>query len=111
MTVIEYILNLEEENQIIMNKLREMLLHKYPNALEKISYGVPCLYEQKTFIYYAAFIDHISVFPPLPSDHYLIPKVMKYKNKKGNLIFSKKEMIPYDLILEVSESLYQIYHQ
>lgn len=103
--VLAYIENLDEENQVIMKHLRDRLKQVFPDALERLHYGVPSLFDEKPFFYYAAFKKHISIFPPLPQDHPLSDKIAPYKNDKGNLLFLKKNTIPYDLIVEVALAL------
>ena len=87
------------------------LVSSFPNVNIIISYGVIALKYEKVFIYLGGFKNHISIFPPLTDNNYLINKTKQYRNKKGNLIFKLDQPIPYDLIIEVAKGLKKQYGQ
>ena len=109
MTVDQYILDLPEPQQSIMKEIRRRMKLAFPQAKEALSYGVPAFKNEKSFFYYGAFKAHVSVFPPLSKDSSLQEKTKAYQNPKGNLIFSIKKPIPYDLIMEVAKALSEQY--
>lgn len=109
MTVDAYINALPEPQKSILEEIRRRVKHEFPNAKEAISYGVPAFQYEKSFFFYAAFKNHVSVFPPLASDSPLNEFTKPYQNKKGNLLFPLKNPIPYDLIVDVSKALEKQY--
>lgn len=104
-----YFNSLKPEALKILIKLRQELLKTFPDATESISYGVLSLSGKKHFIYYGAFKNHLSIFPPLTSNSKLSLITKKYKNNKGNLIFKYYEKIPYSLIVRVAKELKKQY--
>jgi uncharacterized protein YdhG (YjbR/CyaY superfamily) len=49
-------------------------------------------------VYFAAFKDHIGVYPPISGDEKLEKELAPFKGPKGNLKFPLDEPIPYALI-------------
>lgn len=102
-TIDQYINRYPENVQEILQKIRTMLKDIYPEAGEKISYGIPTLtLNGKYFIYFAAFSHHVSVYPIPPMPESFHKKIAPYIKGKGTLQFQLSEPIPYDLIKEFS---------
>ncbi len=59
----------------------------------------------KVFVYFAAFKQHIGIYPPVPSIHPLAEKLAPYRGPKGNLSFPLSQPIPYALIKQVARAL------
>jgi uncharacterized protein YdhG (YjbR/CyaY superfamily) len=55
-------------------------------------------------VYFAAFKNHIGVFPPLRGDAKLQAAASKYAGPKGNLKFPLDQPIPYALIARIVKS-------
>ncbi|HEV8269572.1 MAG TPA: DUF1801 domain-containing protein, partial [Thermoanaerobaculia bacterium] len=69
-----------------------------PEAEEIISYRMPALGLKGIVVYYAAFKNHIGLFPPVSGDVRIEKAIARYAGEKGNLRFPLDEPIPYDLI-------------
>jgi uncharacterized protein YdhG (YjbR/CyaY superfamily) len=52
-------------------------------------------------IYFAAFKNHIGIFPPVGGDASLDEALARYRGPKGNLKLPLDEPMPYDLIERV----------
>jgi uncharacterized protein YdhG (YjbR/CyaY superfamily) len=52
-------------------------------------------------VYFAAFKQHIGLYPPVKGDARLEKAVARYAGDKGNLRFPFSEPIPYDLIARI----------
>jgi uncharacterized protein YdhG (YjbR/CyaY superfamily) len=65
---------------------------------ELISYKMPAFRLNGILIYYAAFKNHIGVFPPVTGDARLEKALARYRGPKGNLRFPLNEPMPFDLI-------------
>jgi uncharacterized protein YdhG (YjbR/CyaY superfamily) len=52
-------------------------------------------------IHFAAFKNHIGLYPPVKGDEKLNAEISPYRGEKGNLIFPLDEPIPYDLIRRI----------
>ncbi len=82
----------------ILRKIRATIRKAAPDAEERISYRMPSLFHNGTLVYYAAFKNHIGLYPPVKGDAKLLKDVAKYANEKGNLRFPLDEPVPYELI-------------
>jgi uncharacterized protein YdhG (YjbR/CyaY superfamily) len=72
-----------------------------PDAEEMISYRMPAFARHGMLVYFAAFKNHIGLFPPVRGDAKLEAAVAKYAGPKGNLQFPLDQPIPYTLIASI----------
>ena len=94
----EYIASFPPRVQSILKKIRSTIRKAAPAAEEKISYKVPAFTLNGDLIYFAAFKNHIGLFPPVKGDAKLRAAISRYRGEKGNLRFPLDEPIPYALI-------------
>jgi len=52
-------------------------------------------------IHFAAFKEHIGLYPPVKGDEKLKAEISRYQGEKGNLKFPLDEPIPYSLITRI----------
>jgi uncharacterized protein YdhG (YjbR/CyaY superfamily) len=93
----------------ILRNIRGMARDLCPDAQEVISYKMPALRQDRVFFYYAAFKNHIGIYPPLKQDKRLIAELAPYRGPKGNLQFPCDGDIPYTLIGKVIAALHKEY--
>ena len=74
-----------------------------PEAEEVISYRMPALKQGRILVYFAAFTNHLGVYPPVRGNAALEKALAPYRGEKGNLRFRYDEPIPYDLIARVTK--------
>ena len=94
----EYIAAFSPEVQSILEKIRLTIRKAAPEAEEKISYQMPAFALGGDLIYFAAFKNHIGIYPPVRGDEKLNRELSRYRGDKGNLKFPLDEPIPYALI-------------
>ncbi len=100
-TINEYIAAQNIEVQAILQKIRAIVVANAPDAIEKISYGMPSFYLNGQLVYFAAFKNHIGLYA-LPSGNAAFQKELSnYKTGKGSIQFQLNEPIPYDLIAQI----------
>ena len=97
-TVDDYIRSCPDEVQPVLHKIRSVVRQAAPHAREVISYRMPALRQNGVLVYYAAFKNHIGVYPPIAGDPKLEQALAPYAGEKGNLRFPLNQPIPYDLI-------------
>ena len=85
----------------ILRKIRALVRAEAPDAVEKISYRMPAFFLNGALIYFAAFKQHIGMYPPVKGDAALTRALARHRGEKGNLRFSLDEPIPYRLIRRV----------
>lgn len=100
-TIDQYISTFPPEVQRILEKIRSTIKEVAPEAEEVISYQMPAFRLGGILIYFAAFKNHIGIYPPVKGDEKLMKALAPYSGPKGNLKFSLAEPIPYPLIRRV----------
>jgi uncharacterized protein YdhG (YjbR/CyaY superfamily) len=103
-TIDGYIAAFPPDVQSILKKIRLTIREAAPQAKEKISYRIPAFTLDGDLIYFAAFKEHIGVFPPVRGDARLSQAIARYRGPKGNLKFPLDEPIPYKLIARIVKS-------
>jgi uncharacterized protein YdhG (YjbR/CyaY superfamily) len=102
-TVDEYIAASTKEVQPILRKLRATIRRAVPRATEFISYRMPAYKLNGIIIYFAAFKQHVGVFPPVRGTAALVKAVKPFAGPKGNLRFQVAKPIPYSLIARIAK--------
>jgi uncharacterized protein YdhG (YjbR/CyaY superfamily) len=100
----EYIARSAPEAQPVLRRIRSTVAKAAPDATEVISYGMPAFKQRRIVIYFAAFKNHIGVYPPVRGDAALLKAVAPYAGEKGNLRFPLGGRIPYGLIRRIVQA-------
>ena len=99
-----YIAEFPAKVQAILKKVRQTVRKAAPEAEERISYRMPAFFQNGVVIYFAAFKNHIGVFPPVRGDAKLVQAIVRYRGPKGNLKFPLDKPMPYGLIERIVKS-------
>ncbi len=105
----QYIASAPVETQEVLHRIQSIVEAAIPKAQRCISYGMPAYRSGKVFFYFAAFKNHLGVYPPVNDDAALIRELSEYRNEKGNLSFKFGKPIPYELIGRVAVALHEQY--
>jgi uncharacterized protein YdhG (YjbR/CyaY superfamily) len=97
----EYIAACPPEVQPILTKVRLAISAAAPEAQEVISYGMPAFRRHGILVYFAAFKNHIGLYPPILGDATLEKALAPYAGPKGNLKFPLDQPIPCVLIKRI----------
>jgi uncharacterized protein YdhG (YjbR/CyaY superfamily) len=98
----QYIAVCSPEVRAILKKLRSTVKRAAPPETEEtISYRMPAFLLHGVLVYFAAFKNHIGMFPPIRGDAKLEAAVATYAGPKGNLKFPLDEPIPYSLVARI----------
>lgn|SRR5262249_59132868 len=100
-TIEDYIASFPPDVRSILERIRLTIREAAPQAEEKISYKMPAFTLDGDLIYFAAFKEHIGIYPPVQGDEKLDKELSRYRGEKGNLKFPLDEPIPYELIRRV----------
>lgn len=93
-----YIASMLPTVQPILREIRRTIHDAAPDAEETISYAMPAFRQNGILIYFAAFKNHIGLYPPVSGDASLMKAIAPYAGPKGNLQFPWDRPIPYKLI-------------
>ncbi len=97
-TIDGYIAAFPPDVRSLLKKIRVTIKRAAPRAEERISYRMPAFFQSGVLIYFAAFKNHIGIYPPVRGDEKLNRELAPYRGPKGNLKFPLDEPIPYWLI-------------
>jgi uncharacterized protein YdhG (YjbR/CyaY superfamily) len=94
-TVEDYIEALTPRQREQFERVRRIVRSIVPDAEETISYRIPTFtYRGKYLIYFAAFKNHMSVYPTVGA-------VEATKGTKGTFQFTEEEPIPEDVVVRI----------
>jgi len=94
----EYISDFPPEKRAVLEQIRRTIRAAAPDADEAIGYRMPTFKHNGILLHFAAFTNHIGLYPPIGGDASLEKAIEPYAGEKGNLRFPLDRPIPYDLI-------------
>ena len=101
----EYIAAARQEVAPLLRQIAAAVHALLPEAEPCISYNIPAFRLGRTFFYFAAFKQHIGVYPPVRADSALLDELAPYLGEKGNLSFPLAKPVPIELIGRVAVAL------
>jgi len=110
-TVEEYIGSFPDDVQAVLREVRSRILSVVPQAGQTISYQIPAMtLNGKSLVHFAAWKNHISLYPVPAADPAFAAELAPYLAGKGTLRFPLREPIPGGLIERVVTLLAQQRH-
>ena len=104
-TVEEYIFAQDEKIRDQLQKMREVLISRLPDATEKISWSMPTYWKDHNIIHFSAQKKHIGLYPgPEAVEHFaerLDQAGLKYS--KGSIRIPYSDDLPLGLIAEIAD--------
>jgi uncharacterized protein YdhG (YjbR/CyaY superfamily) len=101
-SVDEYIASFPEEKQKLLEEVRATIKAAAPDAREKISYQIAAFeLNGRNLVYFAAWKNHISIYPIPPGAEMINEEISRYVDGKGTLKFPLNKPIPFTLIGEI----------
>lgn len=98
----KYITEQDENIQPILKKVRETIRTAVPNATEKIAWQMPTFWQGENLIHFAAFKNHLGIYP---GDLSLTPfkdRLANYHTTKGAIQFPYDQPVDYSLIADIA---------
>ncbi len=99
----EYIERYPPGVQQALQRVRQTIKKAAPRAEEVISYAIPGYKFHGMLIFFAAFKDHISIYPAPRENEAFKKELANYKGGKGTVQFPIGEPIPYDLVTRITK--------
>ena len=99
----QYILTFPEEIRERLQKIRALVIKIAPDAVEKISYGMPAFTLHGMLLYYAAHTKHIGFYPFTTAIEAFRDELKDYKTAKGSIQFPNNKPLPLKLISQIIE--------
>jgi uncharacterized protein YdhG (YjbR/CyaY superfamily) len=102
-TIDEYQVGFSTEIQERMQTIRSIIHKIVPEVEETISYQIPCFKYQGYLIYYAGFLNHISLSNPFSAEFLkeFESDLKNYKISKSVIQLPNNEDLPLDLINKI----------
>ncbi len=100
-TVDEYIRSFPPDVQKKLEELRKIVLENVSEAKETISWRMPSYKLHGYVIQFAAFKNHIGLFPGPAAIDAFRPELSHYKLSKGTIQLPLDEPIPADLVRKI----------
>jgi len=100
-TIDEYIAGFPPDVQEILQKVRTTIRRAAPQAQETISYQMPTFRLEGNLVHFAAFKNHIGLYPTPSGTERFRKELSSYETGKGSIRFPLDKPIPYDLIAKI----------
>lgn len=85
-----------------LQQLRRTIAAAAPGAQEAVSYGIPAFrYEGRLLVWFAAFKEHLSLFPGASIVHKHAADLKNYSTSKGTIRFPSDEPLPVGLVAKL----------
>jgi uncharacterized protein YdhG (YjbR/CyaY superfamily) len=96
-----YISNWSDPIQLQLMEIRSIIGKAIPDAKEVISYQMPAYKTTEVLVYYAAFKNHISLFPTKSGVENFKDLLKDYTTSKGTIHFEPNKKLPKKLITQI----------
>ena len=100
-TIDEYIASLPDDVQKILEAIRATIKAAAPEAEEKISYQMPTFFLNGNLIHFAAFKNHIGIYPTPSGTQAFKDEIARYQGAKGSIRLPIDEPMPLELISRI----------
>lgn len=102
-----YIAAQSEDIQPLLNRVRDTIREVLPKAQERISWRMPTFWHTHNIIHFAAYKNHIGLYPGDKAIEHFQDRLMAYKTSKGAVQFPYDKPIPLELIGEIALWCYE----
>jgi len=100
-TVDEYFSTLPKKQRDILDGLRKTIRQVAPQADEVISYNMPAFKWNGMLVWYAAYKEHIGLYPRPSAIKAFKKELAGYKTSKGAIQFPIEDGIPSNLVKKI----------
>lgn len=81
-----------------LKQMQALVRKLVPRATEKLAWGMPTFYLEGNLLHYAAFKNHMSLFPGTDAVERFKPELSRYQTSKGTIQIPYGDSIPAALI-------------
>ena len=97
----EYIATFPTDIQKILEEIRGTIKQVAPEAEEAIKYAMPTFILHGNLVHFAAFKNHIGLYPTPSGIEAFQKELSVYKTAKGSIQFPLQQPMPWDLIAKI----------
>ncbi len=102
-TIDAYIATFPKDIQALLKQLRATIRKAAPDADETISYQMPTFKQGRNLIHFAAFKNHIGLYPGSGAVEKFAPKLKAYQTSKGAIQLPLDQPLPLNLITDITK--------
>lgn len=106
-TIGAYIAEKPEDVRPLLNQVRDTIRTVLPEAQERISWSMPTYWKQHNIIHFAAFKNHIGLYPGDEAIKHFADRLTEYKTTKGTVQLPYNKPLPLALIAEIAKWCYE----
>lgn len=96
-----YIERFPDKVQKLLQRIRKTIQKAAPDATEVISYQMPAFKTNRVLVYFAAYQNHIAIYPAPRGAKEFKTELAQYEGGKGTVQFPLDQPVPYDLITRI----------
>jgi uncharacterized protein YdhG (YjbR/CyaY superfamily) len=100
-TIDQYIAGFPRDVQEILQQIRKTIQKATPDAVEAISYAMPTFKLNGNLIHFAAYKNHIGLYPAPQGIEAFKKELSAYKGAKGSVQFPLDQPMPLTLITKI----------
>lgn len=101
-TIDEYILNQPEKAQPLLREINEVIRAAIPEAREKISWSMPTYWKKRNLIQFAAFKNHVGLYPGPEAVEKFADRLTGYQIQKGTIRLPYDQPLDRELVAEIA---------
>ena len=101
-TIDAYIAEQPESIQTLLNQVRDAIRTAIPDAEERISWRMPTFWKKHNIIHFAAFKNHIGLYPGDKAVTFFADRLSDFKKSKGDTV-SHITSDPLNLIAKIAK--------
>lgn len=101
-TIEDYVKQQPEQVQPYLHQINEIIQSALPDAVQKISWSMPTYWKKRNLIHFAAFKNHVGLYPGPEAVEHFADRLQEYKTSKGAIQFPYKKPLPAELIAEIA---------
>lgn len=105
-TIEMYIEEQPEEIRPLLYQVRDTIRAALPEAEERISWKMPTFWKRINIIHFAAFKNHLGIYPGDKAVEHFADRLSEYKTSKGAIQFQYSKKVPFELIAEIAKWCY-----
>ncbi len=97
----QYIASFPKDIQKILEEIRATIRKAAPEAKEAIKYAIPTFVQNGNLVHFAAFKNHIGLYPAPRALEEFKKELSAYEGSKGTVKFPLDSPIPFPLIRKI----------
>ena len=101
-TIEEYILNQPEKAQPLLKEINETIRAAIPDTMEKISWSMPTYWKKRNLIQFAAFKNHVGLYPGPEAVEKIADRLTGYQTQKGTIRLPYDQPLDRELVAEIA---------